>query len=64
MQNRKFTRLLSEAHLQLDELSKLVRDTVRAEKVMIDKALNPCHGNEVIKKAYVPRPGNITLPRN
>ena len=62
MQNRKFTLLLSEANLQLDELSKLVRDTIKAEEVMIDKALNPCTGNAVIEKFYRAGPDNKVQP--
>jgi hypothetical protein len=41
MNNIEFNRLLSSAYLQLDELSKMVKETIKAEEDMIDKALTP-----------------------
>jgi hypothetical protein len=39
MENKKFNLLLSDAYRQLDELSKLVKDTIKSEELIIDKGL-------------------------
>jgi hypothetical protein len=39
MENKKFNQLMSDANRQLDELSKMVKDTIREEELIIDKAL-------------------------
>jgi hypothetical protein len=39
MNNKEFNRLLSSAYQQLDDLRKMVKDTHKAEEVLLDKAL-------------------------
>jgi hypothetical protein len=41
MKDKEFDRLLSSAKLQLDELSKMVKETINAEEKMIDKVVTP-----------------------
>ena len=41
MKNKEFDRLLTSAKLQLDELSKMVKETIKAEEKMIDKVVTP-----------------------
>jgi len=53
MKNKEFNRLLSSAYLQLDDLSKLVKETIKAEEDIIDKALTP-HVSVIQSKHYQP----------
>jgi|GEM_PF-3600632 uncharacterized circularly permuted ATP-grasp superfamily protein len=41
MENKKFDHLLSDARRQLDELNKLVTDTIKTEGIMLDTVLPP-----------------------
>jgi hypothetical protein len=41
MNNKEFNRLLSSAYLQLDDLSKMVKETIKAEEDILGKALTP-----------------------
>jgi len=39
MENKKFNQLMFDANRQLDELSKMVKDTIKEEELIIDNAL-------------------------